>query len=115
MRSAFSIPPMRCSSPGVPGTAYEYRTPPFVPDVETNADSAKLDCAGLAPIERTFGAHSAPLGLAFTDRLPPPYSSGALVGVHGSWNRTPPQAPDYGDLRCLGDTGTSTRHDTPTI
>jgi glucose/arabinose dehydrogenase len=80
--------------PGVAGTGYEARTPRFVPDVETNPDSSKLNCAALAPIERTFGAHAAPLGLAFTSALPAPYSSGALVGIHGSWNRTPPQAPE---------------------
>ena len=27
-------------------------------------------------------------------RLPAPYASGALVGVHGSWNREPPRAPE---------------------
>jgi glucose/arabinose dehydrogenase len=80
--------------PGVAGTGYEYRTPRFVPDVETNPDSARLACTGLTPIERTFGAHSAPLGLAFTSALPAPYSSGALVGIHGSWNRPSPRAPE---------------------
>src|SRR3954466_8973140 len=41
-------------------------------------------------------AHSAPLGLGFTTGagLPAPYGTGALVGVHGSWNRTPPRAPE---------------------
>jgi glucose/arabinose dehydrogenase len=69
--------------------------PAQVPDIQTNADGSKLDCAALAPVEQTLGAHSAPLGLSFTDGvLPPPYASGALVGVHGSWNRTPPRAPE---------------------
>jgi glucose/arabinose dehydrogenase len=31
--------------------------------------------------------------LSFAD-LPGRYGSGALVGVHGSWNRTPPRAPE---------------------
>jgi glucose/arabinose dehydrogenase len=26
--------------------------------------------------------------------LPAPYTEGALVGIHGSWNRTPPRAPE---------------------
>ncbi len=34
-------------------------------------------------------------GCAFTTGvLPQPYASGALVGVHGSWNRQPPRAPE---------------------
>ncbi|MDT5095351.1 MAG: hypothetical protein QOH60_4714 [Mycobacterium sp.] len=69
--------------------------PPFARDAQTNADGSKLDCAALPLIEQTFGAHAAPLGLTFVDGgLPAPYSSGALVGVHGSWNREPPRAPE---------------------
>src|SRR3954447_12944777 len=42
-----------------------------------------------------MGAHSAPLGLAFsTGALPQPYGDGGLVGIHGSWNRRPPRAPE---------------------
>lgn len=79
--------------PGVAGTGYRDGALAFVRDVETNADGARLDCTRLAPIERSLGAHSAPLGLSFAD-LPAPYGAGALVGVHGSWNRTPPRAPE---------------------
>lgn len=68
---------------------------PFVRDVQTNPDGELLDCAALPPVEQSMGAHSAPLGLSFTDGvLPEPYASGALVGVHGSWNRQPPRAPE---------------------
>lgn len=68
---------------------------PLINDVQTNPDGALLDCAALPPIEQSFPAHSAPLGLAFTDAvLPAPYQSGALVGVHGSWNASPPRAPE---------------------
>jgi glucose/arabinose dehydrogenase len=68
---------------------------PFIRDVETNADGSKLDCGSLPPVEQSMGAHSAPLGMTFTaGELPAPYSSGALVGVHGSWNRQPPRAPE---------------------
>lgn len=67
----------------------------LIRDVQTNADGSKLDCAVLPPIEQSMGAHSAPLGLSFVDgALPEPYAHGALVGVHGSWNRQPPRAPE---------------------
>jgi len=68
---------------------------PFIRDVQTNADGSKLDCASLPPVEQSLGAHAAPLGMSFTQNvLPAPYASGALVGVHGSWNRQPPYAPE---------------------
>ena len=95
--------------PGAPGTALTYARRPFVRDVQTNADGSRLDCAALPPVEQGLGAHSAPLGLSFavTPGLPAPYGVGALVGVHGSWNRQPPRAPEvsffaYRDGR-LGD------------
>jgi glucose/arabinose dehydrogenase len=67
---------------------------PLIRDVQTNGDGSRLDCSALSPIEQSMGAHSAPLGMSFVDgQLPGPYSRGALVGVHGSWNRQPPQAP----------------------
>ncbi len=70
-------------------------TPPFARDVQTNPDGSKLNCAALPRVEQTLGAHSAPLGLSFVDDgLPAPYTRGALVGVHGSWNREPPRAPE---------------------
>lgn len=65
----------------------------FIRDMQTNADGDKMDCAALAPVEQTLGAHAAPLGMSFAE-LPPPYGPGALVGVHGSWNRQTPQAPE---------------------
>ncbi len=68
---------------------------PLIRDVQTNADGSRLDCSALPPIEQSMGAHSAPLGMSFVDgQLPPPYAHGALVGVHGSWNRQPPRAPE---------------------
>jgi glucose/arabinose dehydrogenase len=69
--------------------------PAFARDVQTNPDGGKLDCSALPGVEQTFGAHAAPLGLSFVNGgLPAPYTSGALVGVHGSWNREPPRAPE---------------------
>ncbi|CAN3126458.1 PQQ-dependent sugar dehydrogenase [Mycobacterium sp. smrl_JER01] len=67
----------------------------YIRDVQTNPDGAQMDCAALPPVEQSMGAHSAPLGLSFVDgELPDPYSRGALIGVHGSWNRQPPRAPE---------------------
>ena len=81
--------------PGRRGSALAYRDRPFVRDVQTNANGSKLDCAKLPKVEQGLGAHSAPLGLSFTTAgLPAPYGKGALVGVHGSWNRKPPRAPE---------------------
>ena len=39
-----------------------------------------------------LGAHTASLGLAITTHsgLPSPFTAGAFVGQHGSWNRDPP-------------------------
>lgn len=64
----------------------------FIRDMQTNADGSMLDCAALPPVEQTLGAHSAPLGMSFTDL--PGFGPGALVGVHGSWNRDHPRAPE---------------------
>ena len=82
--------------PGSPTSALTYANRPYVRDVQTNADGSKLDCASLPPVEQGLGAHSAPLGLTFVDEVgwPAGYRQGALVGVHGSWNRQPPRAPE---------------------
>lgn len=79
--------------PGVRTTAYDLSERPLVHDVEPNANGSKLDCTALAPVEQGLPAHSAPLGLSFTRRALPGVGSGALVGVHGSWNRIPPREP----------------------
>jgi glucose/arabinose dehydrogenase len=82
--------------PGKKDTQLSYTRRPFVRDLQTNADGSKLDCSTLAPIEQGMGAHSAPLGLSFATSpgLPGAYGVGALVGIHGSWNRNPPRAPE---------------------
>jgi glucose/arabinose dehydrogenase len=68
---------------------------PFVADSVTNLGDKNLDCARLPPIEVGLPAHSAPLGLSFltSGTLPAPWSAGAVVAVHGSWDRQPPRAP----------------------
>jgi len=82
--------------PGEADSPLAYTRRPFVRDIQTNADGSKLDCATLPPVEQGLGAHSAPLGLSFATSpgLPGGYGPGALVGVHGSWNRNPPRPPE---------------------
>jgi glucose/arabinose dehydrogenase len=68
---------------------------PLVADSVTNPGGIHLNCAALPPIEVGLPAHSAPLGLSFLEGsgLPAPWSGGAVVAVHGSWDRTPPRSP----------------------
>jgi len=82
--------------PGAKDSPLSYTRRPFVRDLQTNADGSKLDCAALPPTEQGMGAHSAPLGLSFATApgLAGGYGPGALVGVHGSWNRRPPRPPE---------------------
>ncbi len=62
---------------------------PFIKDVQLNADGA-VDCSGMDRISKGIQAHSAPLGLLFTQdtQIPDPYRYGALIALHGSWNRS---------------------------
>jgi glucose/arabinose dehydrogenase len=68
---------------------------PLVPNAVTNPGGTRLDCAALPPVEVGLPAHSAPLGLTFLagSGLPARWSDGAVLAVHGSWDRQPPQAP----------------------
>jgi glucose/arabinose dehydrogenase len=68
---------------------------PLVPNAVTNPGGTALDCAALPPVEVGLPAHSAPLGMSFLagSKLPAPWSDGAVVAVHGSWDRQPPQPP----------------------
>jgi glucose/arabinose dehydrogenase len=68
---------------------------PFVADAVSNPGGKSLNCAALKPIEVGLPAHSAPLGLSFLagSKIAAPWSGGAVVAVHGSWNRQPPRAP----------------------
>jgi glucose/arabinose dehydrogenase len=81
--------------PGRAGTRYDYADVPFDADAQTNPGGTRLDCAKLQPIERGLPAHSAPLGFHFLEgsSLPAPWSDGAVVAVHGSWDRSPPRPP----------------------
>ena len=91
--------------PGVAGSPQRLSDIRFVNDQEMNPDGSKLDCASLPRVEQGFAAHSAPLGLAFTTgSLPAPYADGALAGVHGSWNASPPRAPEVSFFAWQGGT-----------
>ena len=48
---------------------------------------AGADCATATPVDVGIQAHSAPLGLTFTQGTAAP-DVGAVVALHGSWNRT---------------------------
>ena len=82
-------------APGNPATPFRYARLPFDNDVQTNPSGTILDCSKLAPLDRGLPAHSAPLGLTFLEgsRIASPWSKGAVLAVHGSWDRTPPRAP----------------------
>lgn len=83
------------TEPGVAGSAQDFADVGLVADAELNPGGRAMDCAALAPMEQSFPAHSAPLGLSFTQGvLPAPFATGALAGVHGSWNADPPRAPE---------------------
>jgi len=63
---------------------------PFDRDVQTNPDGQRLDCGAADRVTVGMPAHSAPLGLTFWTGagVPAGYSGGAVVGQHGSWNRS---------------------------
>lgn len=81
--------------PGRAATAEDYGNMRFDADAQTNAGGRRLDCAKLPRIDRGLPAHSAPLGFHFLNgsALPAPWNAGAVVAVHGSWDRQPPRAP----------------------
>ena len=81
---------------GARNSPLSYTRRRFVPDIQTNPGGTKLDCSALPPVEQGMPAHSAPLGLSFATSpgLPGAYGPGALIGIHGSWNRNPPRAPE---------------------
>jgi glucose/arabinose dehydrogenase len=68
---------------------------PLTANAVTNPGGTALNCAALAPVEVGLPAHSAPVGLTFLEgsKIPAPWSGGAVVAIHGSWDRQPPRAP----------------------
>lgn len=82
-------------SRGAENTRFKYQDLRFDVDVQTNPGGDRLDCARLAPLNLGLPAHSAPLGFHFLrgSRLPKAWRAGAIVAIHGSWDRQPPRAP----------------------
>ena len=62
---------------------------PFNQDFDTNQDG-HVDCSKMDVVTKGIPAHSAPLGLAFLGgtAFAEPYRTGAVVALHGSWDRT---------------------------
>ncbi|MHC5611364.1 MAG: PQQ-dependent sugar dehydrogenase [Nostoc sp.] len=71
-----------------PDTSSRFYYMPFDRDYQFNADG-HVNCNAMDKIIRGIPAHSAPLGLTFLQNtnFPSLYSTGVLVGLHGSWNR----------------------------
>lgn len=67
----------------------------YFPDPLLNPDAGTLDCTAIGRVQLGLPAHSAPLSLAFTTDTAAEQAigEGALIGLHGSWNRTPPREP----------------------
>jgi glucose/arabinose dehydrogenase len=65
------------------------RDMPYHRDYELNRDGRKADCAKADPISVGVPAHTAPLGLTFTQGTKAP-DLGAVIPLHGSWNRSKP-------------------------
>jgi cytochrome c553 len=76
------------------------------PDPDFGAANPDRVRESLAPAHG-FGAHTAPLGIAFLRgaHWPPPYRGAALVALHGSWNRTEKQGYEVVSLH-FGERGT---------
>jgi glucose/arabinose dehydrogenase len=59
-------------------------------DVRVEPQNPALVAKAIAP-DYAVGPHTASLGLTFAEgsRLPAPFTEGAFIGQHGSWNRKP--------------------------
>ncbi len=71
-----------------PDTSNGVNNMPFDRDYQFNADG-HVNCNAMDRISKGIQAHSAPLGLIFLQNtnFPRLYSTGAVAGLHGSWNR----------------------------
>jgi glucose/arabinose dehydrogenase len=77
-----------------PDTPSGLDTMPLDPDFDTNRNQA-VKCDTMTRAMKGIPAHSAPLGLTFAQRtrFPQHYRRGALVALHGSWNRSIVRSP----------------------
>jgi glucose/arabinose dehydrogenase len=71
-----------------PDTSSTMDTMPFDPDYQLNAGN-QVDCGSMDRISKGIQAHSAPLGLLFLQEtaFSEGYRDGAVVALHGSWDR----------------------------
>lgn len=62
---------------------------PFDRDYDMNRDG-RVDCGAMDTVMKGIQAHSAPLGMIFLQdtAFPRAYRNGAVVALHGSWNRS---------------------------
>jgi glucose/arabinose dehydrogenase len=65
------------------------RNLPYDRDYEHNRDGRAADCSTATPADVGLQAHTAPLGLTFTRGSAAP-DLGAVIALHGSWNRSVP-------------------------
>jgi glucose/arabinose dehydrogenase len=81
--------------PGQAGSRTSYANMRFDADAQVNAGDSRLRCGRLPRIQRGVPAHSAPLGFHFLhhSKLPQRWANGAVLAVHGSWDRVPPRPP----------------------
>lgn len=63
---------------------------PFDPDYDTNRGWSHFPESAFTRVDKGIPAHSAPLGFSFlqASKVPVPYRNGAVVALHGSWNRS---------------------------
>jgi glucose/arabinose dehydrogenase len=75
------------------GAFYGWPWSYYGPHVDTRVQPERPDMVAKAiSPDYALGPHVASLGLAFVqgDKLPATFREGAMVGLHGSWNRDPP-------------------------
>ncbi len=75
-----------------PNTVAGYDDMPFDDDYEMNFGGSVTSCASMDRVTRGIQAHSAPLGMSLlqSSAIATYYREGALVALHGSWNRSVP-------------------------
>jgi glucose/arabinose dehydrogenase len=63
---------------------------PFDPDVQNNPEGSPYPVDKFTRINKGIQAHSAALGVSFLQNtnVPQTYRNGAVIALHGSWNRT---------------------------
>jgi glucose/arabinose dehydrogenase len=72
-----------------PGTATGFHHMEYEPDVLTNPEWSVFTRDTFTVMDSGIQAHSAPLGFSFLQdsKVPESYRQGAVVALHGSWNR----------------------------